>query len=158
MPATKNKSVTVNVNGKNFRFGFQPVTGLKPDELVCDAICPLNNLCDKMRDPRDMNDNEASFNDFCLAAGDKDKSAEDILNDESIENLMPVMEDVAKFAEETDTDIYQDLIKANPLVKLGDVIDCMCGPDGYACSMYDPEHTNCTSKNGLCVLKSMFKV
>ena len=157
MPTVKNKSVTINVNEKIFKFGFRPITGLQPDELVCDKICPLNNICDKIEDPRNRGNAEFNFNDFCLAAGDSDRPAEDILNDETIENLMPVMEDVAKYLEENNQDLYQELIKDNPLVKLSDVIDCVCGPDGYSCSMYNQEHTNCTSKNGLCVLKSMFK-
>lgn len=158
MAAIKNKTVTIEVNGKSFKFSFKPATGMKPDELACDTVCPLNNICDKLRDPRNSEDNTYSFNDFCLAAGDTEKTPEEILNDSSIENLVPVIEDVAKYAEEVDMDIYQEIIKSDPLVKLSDVIDKMCGPDGYACSLYNEDHSNCTAKNGLCVLKSMFKV
>ena len=160
MPANKNKTVNVTVNGKSFTFRFKPVSevNLKPEDLICEVACPLNSVCDKLKDPRDLNDETACFNDFCLAIGDPDKSAEEILNDESQENLMPDIEDVLKFAEETNHDIYQEIIDSDPYVKLADVIDCVCGEEGFDCSFYSKDHSNCTSKNGLCILKRFFKV
>ena len=160
MPATKNKTVTVTFNGKNYTFRFKPMSesGMAPEDLLCEKVCPLNEVCNRLKDPRNLEDETATFNDFCLAVGgDPDKSAEEILNDESTENLMPVIEDVLNYLEDQDKDLYREIINANPYVRLSDVIDSVCGPDGYDCSMYNKDHSNCTRTNGLCILKRIFK-
>lgn len=165
MPAIKNKTVTVQVTKKDgttkpYTFRFVPIAcdENKPEELICETACPLQDVCNRIKNPNEMEDDISCFNDFCLSVGDKDKSAEQTLNDPDHENLMPVVEDVLKFLEDFDMDIYQEIIKTNPYVKLADVIDAVCGQDGYACAMYNPEHSNCTRKNGLCILKTLFKV
>jgi hypothetical protein len=153
----KSRTSIVDVDGVKYKFKFHAIAGLAPEDLLCEKFCPLNDICDKLKDPRNMGDDEASFMDFCLAAGQKDKTEEEIMNDESITNLIPDLEGVIKFADATNTDIYQELIKSHPLVDLNDVIDHVCSENGYNCPMYNKEHTGCTNKNGLCVLKSMFK-
>lgn len=153
----KNRVSIVDIDGTKYRFKFHAITGLEPVDLICEKHCPLDGICDKLRDPRNMSDEEGSFMDFCLAAGQKGKSDDEIMNDETITNLAPDMGDVIKWVEGVDSDIYQALIKDNPLVNLNQVIDNVCGPNGYACGFYNEEHSNCTSKNGLCILKSLFK-
>ena len=156
--AKKIKTVNVLVNGKNFRFRFTPVgSDVNPEDILCEH-CPLMEVCNNFKDPRDLTDETSSFNDFCLSGGNTDKSAEDLLNDEYMGDLIPSMEDFIKYVEEINQDVYNQLLESHPMVDLGKVIDCVCGPDGYGCSFYNQDHSECTSKNGLCILKTLFKV
>lgn len=153
----KNKSFKITVDGKEYTFNFHK-TDVEAEELACETRCPLNGICDKLRDPRHPDDGEYSFNDFCLCTGDKGRDEADVINDDTLDGYMPVIEDVLKFAEGTNTEIYQEIIKANPYVKISDLIDNVCSEDGFGCTMYDKEHSRCTSKNGMCILKKLFKV
>ncbi len=156
--AKKIRTVEVPVNGKIFKFRFTPVgSDVNPEDLLCEK-CPLYDICDKVRDPRDLNNEDLNFNDFCLSGGKRDDTADDLLNDEYMGDFLPSIEDFLKYTEEVNKDVYKQLLETHPLVDLNKVIDCVCGPDGYACSFYNPEHSECTSKNGLCILKSLFRV
>lgn len=155
MPTNKVKSVKVEVKEKNFTFRFHPVYDdvENPEQLFCES-CPLFSFCDLLSDPREPDNKETSFQDFCIATGDQ--ALQEVLNDDKFENLLPEVSDVLVYTKHMDEDIYKKLIQKDPYVKVAEVIDCMCGPNGYTCPMYNPEHTNCSSTNGICILRKLF--
>lgn len=157
MPTERIKAVNVDVNGKKLSFGFYPVPDDEnnPEELFCNT-CPLHGFCNLIPDPRDPENKEVTFMDFCGATGDQ--SISETLSSDKYENLLPVVSDVIEYTKVLGSDVYQKIIEKDPYVKLSEVIDCMCGEGGYPCPMYNKEHSNCSSSNLVCVLKNLFRV
>lgn len=164
MPSNKKKIVKVDVNGKTMEFGFHPVADdvNNPEELYCND-CPLNGFCELIPDPRPQkekgegeSDVVSSFMDFCSVTGDLE--VQEMLDSDKYENLVPDVSDVIKYTQAIGSDLYQKILEKDPYVKLSEVIDCVCGENGYPCPMYNKDHTNCNVKNGVCVLNTLFKL
>ena len=153
--AKKNKKVEVVINGKTYSFKFYPVydNPENPEQIYCTS-CPLLNFCDLISYPNDPDDQQKTFQDFCIETGDQ--TPENIFNDGGFENLVPEISDVLRFANDFNQNIYKQILQKDKYVRLGDVIDSFCGPDGYTCPVYNKDHTNCSSENGLCVLRKLF--
>lgn len=116
-------------------------------EVCCEEVCPYGNICEKIRDPRNPSDPNSSLLTLCceLGLGDGD--------DESLQQLFPaprtIEENLADFP-----DIFQQLTEKNPYVPVKDVIDSVCSK---FCDYYEPNCSNCTSKNLSCILHDLFK-
>lgn len=153
--ANKNKKVEVVINEKTYSFKFLPVYDDKenPEQIFCTS-CPLCDFCDLISDPKNPDNKERSFQDFCIETGDQ--TPEDMFSEGKFENLVPEISDVLKFANDFNQNIYKQMLQKDRYVRLGDVIDSFCGPDGYTCPVYNKDHTNCSSENGLCVLRKLF--
>jgi hypothetical protein len=120
-------------------------------KFICDGGCAYFNICAKLRDPRDPDDKDLCFIDFCQDLGtDSDGNRTDF------SNMCPV--DGTIESNLGDQDIFQDIIKTNPFVRVTDVIEKVCkGEDGVPfCPGYNEKHTNCVYSNDMCILKSLF--
>jgi hypothetical protein len=51
-------------------------------------------------------------------------------------------------------DVYKDIIRVNPCVRITRVIDTIC-PDW--CPDYCADHSNCTSKNMSCIMRGLLE-
>lgn len=153
----KNKVVCIAVNGVDYSFEFKKKVTEK-HEIICHS-CPLDGVCSKLKDPRNLNDTISTFADFCFSMGESvDKSVTEIVNDESLDGYIPVVEDVLKYMENINNDVFQEIIKKDPYIKVNELIDKVCGEGGFDCPYYNKDHSNCTAKNGMCILKNIFKV
>lgn len=116
---------------------------------VC-LSCRYHHICDKIEDPRYPNNPDFRFIDLCGDIGDIIKENNGEEDENGISNyLIPVEGTI-----ENNINLFQELIKENPLIKLSNIIDSIC-PNW--CSDYDPEHSKCNSKNNLCIMHDLFK-
>ena len=142
----KNKFSKIKVETpKGVRYiTYKPVPGVKADELVCETRCPYGKICDKLRDPRHPEDKNLCFMDFCGEFGSESPKglSEMIPKEGSLEEVFSDFED-----------IFQTLIKENPMVRLSDIIEKVCS--GW-CDDHNEEHTNCVASNKSCLLHDLF--
>ena len=94
----KTKKITVIGSEKPIEITFRAVDKKDiKEELVCDKICPIKNICEKLIDPDCINNPEHSFNSFCCSVGflyDKPYSWAEIENDrESWIESMKIMKE-----------------------------------------------------------------
>lgn len=144
----KNRRVTVTgKNGETYHFKFKPVVIKDSNEMVCENNCPYNNICDEIRDPRDIDNPDRCFSDFCAELGESDEEEEDLLY------MIP---DSGSLEEgfKNRKDIFQQIIKEDPVIRLKDLIDSVCA-DGW-CPEYLADHSNCNSCNLGCILHNLF--
>jgi hypothetical protein len=150
----KNILVKVQTPAGERHLTYHPVNIDKEDENLCDTKCPYgkNRLCDKLRDPRDPENKNACFMAFCQEI---DPNTDLVTPDKNIlmNNYIPVdmtiednLSDVA--------DVYKDIIRVNPCVRITRVIDTIC-PDW--CPDYCADHSNCTSKNMSCIMRGLLE-
>lgn len=145
----KFKKVSIDTpNGKKI-LTFRPCEE-STDFTVCDMYCPYGpNTCNRLRDPEHYEDKDYTFMDFCSSLGIKENS--DVSKDAV--NWVPVAgtleENLSEFPE-----IFQELDRVNPCVKIKDVIDSVCSG---MCDMYDKEHSMCSPNNQSCILIDLLK-
>ena len=147
MSETK-KLKRIEVNGENnekFYFKFKPLFNVGEDELVCETRCSYCDICDKIRDPRALNDPDRCFEDFCGELGE-------VENPENL-NMIPVPGSIEEGFKDH-SDIFQTLIALNPTIRLNDIVEKVCST-GW-CPDYNPEHTNCIASNKSCLLHDLF--
>lgn len=113
---------------------------------VCTCeTCPYGiELCRYLIDPRYPTIINRRFSDFCGTGNTE------LANFGDYVPVKGTLEDNLNDIE----DFYKTLIRANPTVKLTDVIDKVC--DG-GCDMYKPDHSECTYSNNFCILRNLFK-
>lgn len=126
---------------------FRPVNKAV-DGIICDTVCPYGDLCSKIIDPRNPDNPKLKFTDFCGDLGEDSENEENDLT-EYIPVEGTIEENLYDFP-----DIFQTLIKNDPVVKVSDIIEKFCKD---WCDSYDEEHTGCVSKNKLCMLHNLFK-
>lgn len=120
-----------------------------PEEThVCNVCCSYGRACLNLRDPRDPSNPEKLFQHFCTNLGKEGSESED----SDLQSMVPVPGTIEKNLGDFE-DIYQQIIKSDPQVKLSQVIEKVCS--GW-CDMYNPEKSNCNSNNSLCMLKDLF--
>lgn len=147
------KYIRVKIETKNggTRFlTYKPVPVSEATTLICETDCPYKDVCDKIRDPRNPENEDLRFLDFCSDLGmtEEDrakgntKGADYVPVEGTIETELGDLQD-----------IFQDIIKSDPVVKTSDVIDSIC--PGW-CDDYCPDHKNCSAKNNTCILKNLF--
>lgn len=146
MAKKKLKVVTVMTPKGERTLEYRPVTKAI-EGIICDTECPYGKICGKIRDPRDPDNPKLRFTNFC---GDLGEDAEDEENDMS--EYVPVEGTIEKGLYDF-PDIFQTLIKDDPVVKISDIIEKFCKD---WCDSYNEEHTNCNSKNKLCMLHNLF--
>jgi hypothetical protein len=135
----------VGDDGKKRFFKFQPMLKeLSEDQLVCD-YCSYSEICDKIKNPRTLNDQDSTFEDFCSEIGELE-------NPENL-NLYPVPGSLEEGFKE-DFDIFQELIKKNPTVRVNDLVESVCS-SGW-CDDYSEDHCNCKASNKSCLLNDLF--
>ena len=129
---------------------FRPVVKL-PEEtkLACDSVCPIGGkICRKLRDPRNPEDKDSCFMDFCSNLGEGDDKENGILmqyrpeNGTVEENLYDI------------DNVYDVLIKNNGYVKITEVIDSVCKD---TCPMWCADHSKCNVSNNMCLLQDLLK-
>jgi hypothetical protein len=126
---------------KFFQFSGEDTEGARP----CEQFCPYADICDKIPDPRDPQNKDRSFLDFCgeLSEAEDDKFVDVIPCENSIETSLS---DVVG-------DVYQTLINRKHLVSVDKAIDKIC--PGW-CDSYDKEHSACKVTNKSCMLSNLF--
>lgn len=116
-------------------------------EVCCEEVCPYGAVCEKIRDPRNPEDPNSSLLTLCCELGLADG------DDESMQQFFPargtIEQNLADFP-----DIFQQLTEKNPMVPLKDVIKNVCSK---FCDDFEPECTNCSSKNLSCMLHDLFR-
>lgn len=105
-------------------------------------------MCDKIKDPRAGAEEGLTFLDFCSELGTDEVG----VADERTVNSVPVEGTIETELEDV-VNIYESMVDKDPYVKLSDIIDCVCS--GW-CDVYTPDHSNCKSGNGSCILHSLF--
>lgn len=150
MKRNDNKIRTIKVKGKTgeFKFTYKPTPSDDEDEkLLCELYCPYDKICDKIRDPRDIDDPDRNFSDFC---GELGQDSEDDKEDEILKNFVPVnLEESFKDY----PDIFSQIIDKDPVVRLKKVIKCVCS--GW-CSDFDENFSKCKYENKSCILHELF--
>ena len=146
----KSKRIKIStVNGPRYLV-FKPIHLETEDEHACDH-CSYFGKCDKFLNPETPDDKESSFMEFCSDLGIPSEEGEAV--DKEILSYIPqegtLEENISDLA-----DVYQALIKKKGYVSLGKVIDCICKD---TCPLYNEEHSNCSSKNSLCLLEDLIK-
>lgn len=125
---------------------YRPIDEIPTDGIICDVKCPYGEICGKLPDPRNPEDKDLCFIDFCNTLG------EDEGDDEKISTMVPndgEMENLFK----DEKDILQFIIESNPVYKLSDIIDSCC-PN--ICEYYNPDHTDCNIENKMCLIRGLF--
>ena len=143
----KLKSIKVSMSdGTEKVIVYRPIEEIPTSHLICDKECPYGKCCSELPDPRNMEDEELSFTDFCNDLGAEDGSDSELTSmvpkDGSLEELFRGYPNV-----------LQKIIGKKKLVYLNDVIDKCC-PD--ICDYYNKEHTDCTLENKMCFLRGLF--
>ncbi|MBP3732376.1 MAG: hypothetical protein J6I84_03940 [Bacilli bacterium] len=132
-------------NGKSFYFKFKPLFNVAQDELICETRCPYSQICDNIRDPRALSDPERAFSDFCGELGETENP--------EILNMIPCDGSLEEgFKDEKD--IFEQLIKENPTIRLNDMIEKVCST-GW-CDDYSEDHVNCKACNQSCLMRDLF--
>jgi hypothetical protein len=127
---------------------------VKQMEETHDSLCNFcpysSSICDNLADPRNPDDPNSSFTDFCT-----ELDTIDLENGKQV-NLSYYHPEEGTIEKELDgvIDISQCTIQRGRRVKLEDVIDCVC-PD--CCDMYKKDHSGCTQDINTCILKELFK-
>ena len=116
-------------------------------EICCEDVCPYGNICEKIRDPRKPEDQNSSLLTLCceLGLGDGD--------DESLQQFFPAPGTIEENLYDL-PDIFQQVTEKNPYVPVKEVISNVCSK---FCEYYEPDCSNCNSKNLSCMLHDLFK-
>ena len=126
---------------KFFQFSGDDTEGARP----CEDLCPYADICDKIPDPRDPENKERSFLDFCGELAENE--------DEKLIDVIPCENSIESSLSDVVGDIYQTLIEKKQLVSVGEAIDKIC--PGW-CDSYDKEHSACKVTNKSCILSNLF--
>lgn len=126
---------------KFFQFSGDDTEGARP----CEDFCPYADICDKIPDPRDPENKERSFLDFCGELAENE--------DEKLIDVIPCENSIESSLSDVVGDIYQTLIEKKQLVSVGEAIDKIC--PGW-CDSYDKEHSACKVTNKSCILSNLF--
>ena len=100
-------------------------------KIMCTSRCPYKDICDKIPDPREPENKELSFIDFCAGLSDSDE--DDYLN------CLPAKGTIEKELKDVLPDTYQAIIKSESLVPVNQVIDSIC--PGW-CDLYKEDHSD----------------
>lgn len=153
MDKKKFKRVKVNTPKGERTLLFRPVNNLPPTEdVICESACPYGGVCDKLIDPRYPEDPNFKFTDFC---GELEISADCSGGEDHnpFADMVPVEGTIEKNLSDF-PDIFQTLIKEDPVVKVSEIIEKFCS---NWCDNYNKEHTNCKYENKLCMMHDLFK-
>ena len=147
MSIKKLKKCKVNTPKGEIFLTFRPVSSDIPlDQLICDAECPYSKVCDKLPDPRNPEDKDLSFMDFCGNLGDEEET-------QALSDMVPVEGTIEEAFLSEFPDIFQILIDKNPVVKLKNIVDSFCST---WCDVYQSDYSMCCSENKACIMNDLF--
>lgn len=144
----KFKQITIKTPKGERTLEYQKVGEVPENAHVCNMNCVYGRACIFLRDPRDPENVDKSFNTFCASLGKEESGIED----SDLQSMVPVPGTLERNFGDFE-DIYQQIIQKDPQVKLSDIISKFCS--GW-CEFYNEEKTNCNSNNKFCVIKSLF--
>lgn len=124
---------------------YRPLEEIPTDKLICDENCPYGKSCGKLPDPRDPDNEELSFTDFCNSLGENEGDSE------SLVSMVPAEGELENLFKDRE-DILQIILENNPVYSLTNIIDSCC-PD--MCESYDKSHSYCTLENKMCILRPL---
>lgn len=143
----KPKTVKIPMaDGSNKQVILRPIEEIPTSHLICDKECPYGKCCAFIPDPRDPNNTELSFTDFCNDLGSNEG------DDPELSSMVPKEGTVEELFKDQ-PNILQKIIGDKKLVYLNEVIDKCC-PD--ICEYYNKDHSNCTLENKMCILRGLF--
>ncbi len=128
-------------NVKFFQFSGEDTEGARP----CEQFCPYAEYCDQIPDPRDPENKERSFLDFCGELSENE--------DEKYIDVIPCENSIESSLSDVVGDVFQTLINKKHLVSVDKAIDKIC--PGW-CDSYDQEHSACRVTNKSCMLTNLF--
>ena len=134
---------------------MKPVVNMTgPEEVICETRCPYSKVCKLLPDPRKP-ESEAKpgfdgFLNFCGDLGTAQGDGEE--QDIELANYVPCEGSIEKTFEDRH-DILNIVIKANPSVKVKDVIEHACRD---WCPDWSEDYHNCNSSNMTCILRGLF--
>lgn len=134
---------------------FRPIKDIPTEQVICETECPYGKICDKIIDPRNPNNPDFKFTDFCGDLGEimEEESESEKSKNEDLTEYVPVEGTIEENLYDF-PDIFQTLIEKNPMVRISDVIDKCCSS---WCDSYTKDHSNCNTKNKLCIMHDLFK-
>jgi hypothetical protein len=115
------------------------------DARPCEDVCPYAKICDTLPDPREPENKERGFMDFCGELSEQE--------DEKFLDLVPAENTVEENLSDVIGDLYQRIIQDEKLVKVDHVIDEIC--PGW-CGNYVADHSACKVTNKSCLLSGLF--
>lgn len=146
----KNRLVTVETPKGKKRILY---TKTEDSGLVCND-CPYNRVCKLIKDPRNPEDPEKTYVDFCAGLELKDFTPEpEESSEDSITMYHPVKGAIEDGLGKDYPDIIKTVIDSDPRVYVSDIIEEVC--KGW-CDEYTPERTHCNCNNMSCILRSLF--
>jgi hypothetical protein len=120
-------------------FLFVPASSDDSNDPICKTQCPYGiDRCSKMPDPRDPENPEKCFQDFCFDLSEDGEQYSDYLPAKgTIENGM------------RDVNLFKPVIERGSLVDIREVIHTVCKE---TCDRYCKDLSGCTSDNPFCLL------
>jgi hypothetical protein len=132
-----------NGNEKERRFLFIPASTSSDEsnnnEPVCKTQCPYGvDRCSRMPDPRDPENSDRCFQDYCFDLSEESDSFADYI---------PVKGTIEEGMR--DVNLFKPIIDRGSLVDIREVIHTMCKD---VCDRYKEDLGGCTPNNQFCIL------
>lgn len=129
---------------------YRPISDIPKDCIICDSDCPYGKVCGELPDPRNPEDKDSCFTDFCNEIGENNEKN----GEESIEmsTYIPCDGELENFFSDKEN-VLQIIIGKDPVFKLTDIIDSCCPS---MCDYYDKSHQDCTFENKMCIFRPLF--
>lgn len=113
--------------------------------FICEKFCPIGlERCLTLRHPKEFNNPELCFMDFCTSLSE---------GDEDFSTCVPVEETINDVLVDLDN-YFETYITKNGFIRVKTLIDKACNG---SCSMYTPDHSKCNPTNALCLLQDVLK-
>jgi len=141
---------------------FREIPKVEEYSCMCDSVCPYKGLCDYICDPRDPENKESTFLDFCSSLGEEieDSNREgregeaEAGKERKLLDSVPVEGTIEKNLSDF-PDVVQNIISKNPVVRVKDIITNVCSE---WCDMYTEDCSNCKQGTEGCFLKNIIKL
>ena len=111
----------------------------------CETVCSYAKICELIPDPRDPENKDMSFVDFCGELSERE--------DDKYLDIVPVENTIEENLSDVLPDICQQIIKDKRLTSADVVVDTLC--PGW-CSDYKKDHSGCKVENRSCILHDLF--
>lgn len=126
---------------------FKPVDA-EPGKLICDmeGVCAYEAICSSLLpDPRDPDNKDVTFNDFCASLGTEEDGETDLYQMAPVEGT--IEQNLSDFP-----DIIGAMLSDDPLIRLSTFIHGACAD---SCDYYKPDLSGCTAKNKMCLINGV---
>lgn len=151
----KQKRVKIETEDGTKYITYRPVESIPEKNTICNVYCRYSKICGRIPDPRNMDDEDSSYLEFCNSLGDNLGVEEDEKTNnkgtECLSAMIPIEGSLEELYKDR-KDILQIIIGKDPIYKLSDIIDNCCPG---ICEFYSADHSDCSIDNGMCILRGL---